>query len=83
MTVFDTLRFPVSRYAIVYDGLLEKLPLYLVRRWWYEVMIQYKSDYRYRGEDLDHMKNWVFSLNDKRLEPHLYRLRTIIANWDT
>lgn len=84
MTVFDSLRFPVSRDELVNGDLLDRLPVYLRNKWWWEIQKRGEKNsqpYIYNNETPSYMRWWLGAINDKRLEPMMYQLREMIAKY--
>jgi len=85
VTVFDTLRWPVSRHELINGDLLDRLPVYLRNRWWCDIQERIRVEdtpYVYGNETPDYMRWWLQSVNDHRLETMMYKLREAIAKYN-
>lgn len=83
MTVFDTLRWPVTKEALCYGSLLDDIPTYLRNKWWTELKRSYGEyfGYVYHGETSDQMRAWLQSLNDTRVQRPIFMLKEMIAKY--
>ncbi len=83
MTIFDTIRYPVTEGDLLRGDLLDRLPIYLRNRWWAEVM-----EYRYKMAvcvDPDwttmNMKTKLLGFRRGELEVAMYKLRDHISKY--